>query len=79
MTVQYTIRGVPGEVDSKLREQARQAGQSLNALVVQRLTWTALPRGTQHDDLDWFIGSEAETAGDDAAQAWLDSLPNDLP
>jgi hypothetical protein len=36
--VQYTIRGIPREVDRVLRRQARQRGTSLNQLVVDELT-----------------------------------------
>lgn len=35
--VQYTIRNVPPEVDRVLREQARRAGKSLNAMVRETL------------------------------------------
>lgn len=36
--VQYTIRGVPAEVDQALREKSRQRGISLNQLLVEELT-----------------------------------------
>jgi hypothetical protein len=36
--VQYTIRGVPGEVDRVLRQRAKQRGDSLNQLLVDELT-----------------------------------------
>ncbi len=35
--VQYTVRGVPGDVDQGLRRRARQRGMSLNQLLVEEL------------------------------------------
>ena len=37
-TVQMTLRGVPVEVAEVLRAQARDAGQSLNRYMIDRLT-----------------------------------------
>jgi len=36
-SIQYTIRGVPREVDSLLRRKATQRKQSLNQLIVEEL------------------------------------------
>ena len=36
--VQYTIRGVPTEVDQALKEKSRRRGISLNQLLVEELT-----------------------------------------
>ena len=36
--VQYTVRGVPSEVDYMLRERARATNQSLNQIIVAELT-----------------------------------------
>jgi len=35
--MQYTIRGIPADVDSALRERARAAGKSLNKAAVDAL------------------------------------------
>ena len=35
--IQYTIRGIPAQVDSRLRRLARLRGQSLNRVVVEKL------------------------------------------
>ena len=35
--VQYTVRGIPPEVDAALRRRARQRGVSLNQLLVEEL------------------------------------------
>ncbi len=37
-SIQYTIRGIPVEVDARLRRLARLRGQSLNQIVIERLT-----------------------------------------
>ena len=36
-TIQYTIRGVPAQVDSRLRRLAKLRGQSLNQVVIEQL------------------------------------------
>jgi len=36
-TIQYTIRGVPPEVDHALRRMSKQRGVSLNQLLLERL------------------------------------------
>jgi hypothetical protein len=40
--VQYTVRGVPKEVDRALRERAAHRHQSLNQLIVEELTESTL-------------------------------------
>ena len=35
--IQYTIRGVPPEVDKALRKKAKRCGQSLNQLILEEL------------------------------------------
>jgi hypothetical protein len=79
-SIQYTVRGVPPDLDAELRREARSTGKTLNALVVETLEHAKLPSSAVvHDDLDWFIGKARR--GDqehDAAQAWLDALPSEL-
>jgi hypothetical protein len=36
-SIQYTIRGVPGEVDRALRDKARRGKKSLNQVVIEEL------------------------------------------
>lgn len=78
-SIQYTVRGVPPELDERLREEARETGKSLNALVVETLAQAKLP-GHGHHDLDWFIASASPDAHEPEteAQEWLDSLPDEL-
>ncbi len=76
-SIQYTVRGVPPDLDAELRREAQTTGKTLNALVVETLEQAKLPSSAiVHDDLDWFVssapGGEREL---DAAQAWLDALP----
>jgi hypothetical protein len=76
-SIQYTVRGVPPDLDEELRREARTTGKTLNALVVETLEHAKLPSsGVVHDDLDWFVGKASGGESDlDAAQAWLDALP----
>jgi hypothetical protein len=75
--IQYTVRRVSPALDAELRREARETGQTLNAVVVQTLENAKLTSAAgEHDDLDWFIGGVPIGAGDEAdAQAWLDALP----
>jgi hypothetical protein len=50
--VQYTIRGIPREVDRVLRQRARQRGESLNQLVVDELTVATIGRPNRADFTD---------------------------
>jgi hypothetical protein len=76
-SIQYTVRGIPPNLDAELRREARTSGKTLNALVVETLEHAKLsPATVIHDDLDWFLGSSPGGESDpDAAQTWLDALP----
>jgi hypothetical protein len=77
-SIQYTVRGVPPDLDAALRREARASGKTLNALVVETLEHAKLPKERAHDDLDWFIdGTPAHDECTDAALAWLDALPTE--
>ena len=77
-SIQYTVRGVPPELDATLRREARASGKTLNALVVETLEHAKLPGEAMHDDLDWFIGGALASEEEmDAALAWLDALPTE--
>jgi hypothetical protein len=75
--IQYTIRRVSPALDAELRREAAETGKTLNTVVVQTLESAKLrSAGSEHDDLDWFIGRMPVASGDEAgAQAWLDALP----
>lgn len=78
-SIQYTVRGVPPDLDAELRREAQTTGKTLNALVVETLENAKMPSSTViHDDLDWFVGGTPPDEHEpDAAQAWLDALPTE--
>lgn len=78
--IQYTIRGVPKELDERLRQEARERGESLNTLVVETLAQAKLPSSEPRHDLDWFIGTSPTDDDQSMADAlsWLDRLPADF-
>jgi hypothetical protein len=53
--IQYTIRGVPLEVDRALRKKAAQLKLSLNQLVVEELTRATIGR-TRKADFSGLVG-----------------------
>lgn len=79
-SIQYTVRGVPPELDKQLRREAHETGKSLNAVVIDALEQAKLPARRVHHDLDWFIGSAPADAyhGMDEALEWMDSMPTGL-
>lgn len=58
--IQYTIRGVPSKIDSRLRRIARLRGQSLNQVVLEQLSYNpdatkksrAPKKATSNSDFD---------------------------
>ena len=50
--VQYTIRGVPREVDAALRQKAAREKRSLNQVIVEHLKAAALGRTKKSDFSD---------------------------
>jgi plasmid stability protein len=53
--IQYTIRGIPPEVDQALRQKAAKRQRSLNQIVVEELT-TAMVGSTKHADFTDLVG-----------------------
>lgn len=51
-SLNYTIRGVPPEVDRALRQQATQRNQSLNQVVIEELTRALIGRPIKADFSD---------------------------
>lgn len=66
--VQYTVRGVPREVDRVLRQWAKQRGASLNQLLVDELTTATIghPKRADFNDL---VGKWTPDAGFDEIAA----------
>jgi hypothetical protein len=72
--VQYTVRGVPPEVDRALRRKAAQRQQSLNQLIVDELT-LATVGSRQRADFSDLVGQwTPDSAFDEilAAQRQID-------
>ncbi len=73
---QYTVRGVPEEVDATLRARARKEGKSLNQIVLEVLREAAAAERTEriHTDLDHLAGTWIEDPDFDRAIADLDQV-----
>ena len=73
--MQYTIRGIPQEVDRALRRKAAQRKQSLNRLIVDELTQAASGGKVRADFSDVMGRWTANAAFDEimAAQRQIDS------
>lgn len=78
--IQYTIRGIPARVDQLARQSARDAGRSLNAVLLE-----ALARGVgageaevTYHDLDCLSGTWVEDPAFDAALEAFESVDEDL-
>ena len=58
LCMQYTIRGIPKEVDLELRRRARREGKSLNEVALQALAASTIGEGTvKYRDLSDLVGS----------------------
>lgn len=71
-TKQYTIRGVPEEVDRMLRQRAKKEGRSLNEIALEGLAEAAgVENGKKtYHDLDHLIGTwEHDPAVEEALAA----------
>jgi len=78
--MQYTLRGIPRELDEALRRKAKQDGVSLNQAVL-----SALARGLGlveerplYHDLDDLAGTWVEDPAFDEALRAMDSVDPDL-
>lgn len=79
--LQYTVRGVPPDVDRALRERAHRERRSLNQLLLSALAHEAgvaeAPDAT-YDDLDHLAGRWCEDRGFDRALEAQDQVDEDL-
>lgn len=72
--IQYTVRGVPADVDRALREKARRSKQSLNQVILRELADAANVR-KQRADFSDLVGRWVSDPGFDeiiAAQRQID-------
>lgn len=67
--VQYTIRGVPREIDRMLRKKAAQRKQSLNQVVLDELAASAMGRRVRADFSDVAGGWVPDPAFEEAIAA----------
>jgi hypothetical protein len=72
--IQYTIRGVPGEVDRRLRQKAALRNQSLNQTILDELILVTVGRKQRADFSDLVGGWTPDPAFDEilAAQRQID-------
>ena len=80
MSMQYTIRSIPEQIDRAVRDRAGREGKSINAVVVE-----ALARGldlhvvpAHHTDLDHLIGTWQEDPAFDQAVAEFERIDDDV-
>lgn len=77
---QYTIRGIPEKINTKIRKKAKEEGKSLNKVVIEALSCglglTDVPH--QYNDLDDLIGTWVEDPEFDAAVKAMDQVDPDL-
>lgn len=74
--IQYTIRGIPEELDTVLREEAAQYGKSLNSLLIDKLSESSgiAKESGKNSDFDQFVGSWVEDPGFDEAIKCFDEI-----
>ena len=66
--MRYTIRNVPADVDRDLRQRAREAGRSLNDLVLEAVRhWLACAESSPRRDLSDIVGTWQEDPATSAA------------
>ena len=77
---QYTIRGVPPELDKALREKSLHEHKSLNQVALEALTAATGQAGEPvlHRDLDFMIGTWVEDPEFDAIIREQDTIDPDL-
>ena len=79
-SIQYTIRGIPTRINSRIRSKASKEGKSLNSVIIE-----VLSRGLgltdempKYNDLDDIIGTWVEDPEFDAAVKEMDQVDQDL-
>ncbi len=76
---QYTIRGIPAEVDRALRRKARERKMSLNSLLVEELTQAAgLPVKRKQRSLEGIAGRWKDDPEFDSAVKEQRKIDTDL-
>jgi len=78
--MQYTIRGIPVEIDAALRERARAAGKSLNEVTIEALIESAgaMRPPRKRRNLDDIAGTWKHDKAFDEAIVAQDQVDEDL-
>ncbi len=74
--LQYTIRGIPPEVDRVLRERAKQRNSSVNQIVIEELS-KATVGPVKYADFSDLVGTWQDDPGFDEAIAWQRQIHED--
>jgi len=79
--IQYTIRGIPEELDTALREEAAAYGKSLNSLLMEKLASSCqLEEKEKTNGLEAFAGCmEEDSTFDEAMKEFERVDPEDWP
>lgn len=76
---QYTLRNIPENVDSKVREEAQKYHRSINSLLLEALErGLGLDTPLEHHDMDDLVGTWVEDEEFDQAIAAFDSVDEEL-
>ena len=77
---QYTIRGIPKGINTKIRKKAKEERKSLNKVVIEALSrglgLTDVPH--KYNDLDDLVGTWVEDPEFDAAVKAMNQVDPDL-
>jgi len=79
-SIQYTVRGIPEEIDRRARQRAAATNQSLNSVLVEALK-SGLGVETEkrrYDDLDDLAGTWVKDPQFDEAIASMDKVDEGL-
>ena len=76
--MQYTIRGVPDQVDRALRARAKKENKSLNQIAAEALAEAAGAHAQRYTDLDDLIGTWVDDPEFDQIMAEQDRIDEEL-
>jgi len=77
--MQYTIRGIPPELDKALRARARKTGKSLNETTLDLMkNGIYRKKKEKYRDMHQFVGTMTFDHEFEEAMKWHDALPNRL-
>ena len=80
-SMQYTIRGIPPELDRALRERAKKTGKSLNVTARETLmkgSGISNHRTILYRDVSKYVGTITHDKEFDDSMEWMNNLPNKM-